>query len=96
MTTVFSRLDQIEFHAELIMAEMEAIEEKADALLTFNEKLNAAYNPLTAAAIDHLQDKLEAVFSWLVSEFDALEAQLDELGAEYDALLFVVSLAVPA
>lgn len=87
-------MDYIEMRANLIMAEMAAIDEKVEEILALNERLRREVRD--PAVLKIIQDSLYNEFRVLVVEFDELERQLDELGTEYDALLFVAALAVPA
>lgn len=95
---MLNRLDAIEYRAEIIISEMEVIEARIADLLTLNNILNAAVecDPELWAAANVAQDELELEFNSLVSLFEGLEAELAELGDEYDSLIFVVSLALPA
>lgn len=95
---MLDRLDYLEYKADIILSEMSAIESRVSIILSFNDVLNAAIalDAELYPSISSVQDELEAEFRSLCVEFDALESQLNELGDEYDALVFVASLALPA
>lgn len=92
------RLDYLEFAANEYLDMMSNVESRIAEILRINDALlaDAAANPSLSDIISVAQDELELEFDSLVSLFDALEAELNALGDEYDALVFVASLALPA
>lgn len=95
---MLKRLDYLELKAESIISNMQSVESRIADILRINDTLlaDAAANPSLSDIISVAQDELELEFDSLVSLFDELEAELNALGDEYDALVFVVSLALPA
>lgn len=95
---VVHRLDQIEHKTETILSDMESIESRITDILHLNDILNISVqlDPELYGAVSEVQDELESEFNALVSLFDTLEAELNTLGDEYDSLVFVASLALPA